>query len=251
MSNDVTRTDRQRNVQLGLDPIVLHDAVALLAGSEDARCREFAARQLLHQLRQLAHARAITHLLSKPGYRACGDDLIEDAIQQTAIAVWSGEARFRGSSPPAAVAWCLGILKNYARAEVRRRAPRQRETSLGQAASHSEGAEYEGVLWHAAAQEAQVILGSLDDQVRTYLRRTRSRRAAESLYQAVHSYVTEVAGGRNSGSPAVRKVRTVDADEQKKARDRAYQHHHRARCVLAEMLDAYDSADVGRRSSEP
>ena len=58
----------------------------------------------------------------------------------------------------------------------------------------------------------------------------------------MHSYVTEVAGGRAGGS--LRKAPAVAADEQKKARDRAYQHHRRARCVLAEMLDAYESADA-------
>jgi hypothetical protein len=228
----------------GVDAVALHDSLVLLAsGCKSAARREQAARQLLAQLGRLARARSLARLLSKPGYRACGDDLIEDAIQHTAIAACCGAARFRGSTPPAAVAWCLGILRNYARSEVRRRVLRQPEASFLEAPQLAgDTTRYEGVLWRPAAQEARVILGSLDGQLRAHLQRTRSQRAAKSLYQAVRSYVLDVAGGHERGSsPVVSAPANRNAGPQRKARDRAYQHHHRARCILAEVRAAYES----------
>jgi hypothetical protein len=232
-----------RETKPGFDAARLHDAIVLLAGGcKSPKQRELAAGQVLEQLRYLARARTISRLLSKPGYRACGDDLIEDAIQHTAIAVCSGAGQFRGSSPAMAAAWCLRILKNYARSEVRRRAPRTLSSPearrLAEGAAY-EGAAYEGVLWHAAAQEAHVTLAALDAQVRSHLRQTRSRRAAESLYRAVFSYVIELTGGRDRASSAVPSARH-DRDERRRARARTYQHHHRARCVLAEMREAFE-----------
>jgi hypothetical protein len=240
MSKAVARMRREEEPRRGVDAVALHDSLVLLSsGCKSAARREQAARQLLTQLRRLARARALARLLSKPGYRACGDDLIEDAIQHTAIAACCGAARFRGSTPPAAVAWCLGILRNYARAEVRRRALRQSDTSFLDAPRLArDTTRYEGVLWHAAAQEAQVILGSLDSQLRAYLQRTRSQRAAKSLYQAVRSYVVEVTGAHERDSPPAPRD---GAGAQRKARDRAYQHHHRARSILAEVRAAYES----------
>jgi len=237
----------------GLNAGALYDAIVLLAsGCDDLKHRECAARQVLEQLHQLARTRAITRLLSKPGYRACGDDLIQDAIQHTAIVVCSGAGQFRGSNPAVAVAWCLGILRNYARAEVRRRALMQSEPFRPQTPPVTDdSAAYEGVLWHAAAQEAHVILRSLDAQVRAYLRQTRSQHAAESLYHAVHSYVGEVAGQRSARVvPSV--PASADGDEQRRARARAYQHHHRARCLLVEVREAYETgtASIGRRHAD-
>lgn len=235
-----TKTQLLDEGRSGLEPLLLREAIVLLAsGCEDAKRREVAARQLLEQLRHLARARVITRLLSRPGYRACGDDLIEDAVQHTAIAAWRGGSRFRGSSPPAAVAWCLEILKNYARSEVRRRAPLRGEPLLhhAQRAAEDPGA-HGAIAWHGPAQEAQVTLGALDAQVRNYLQRTRSRRAAESLYHAVRSYLFEVLGGpaRATQNAAI----AADDGARRKARDRAYQHHHRARCILAEVRKAYE-----------
>jgi DNA-directed RNA polymerase specialized sigma24 family protein len=227
-----------------LEPLVLREAIVLLASGCGDVHREVAARRLLEQIGHLARARAITRLLSRPGYRACGDDLIEDAVQHTAIAAWTGGARFRGVSPAAAVAWCLEILKNYARSEVRRRAPLQRERRFPHADSATEELSIDDAArWHRPAQEAQVILGALDAQVRSYLRRTRSERAAESLYHAVQSYVVDVAGGHPRVSRAALSTPGEDdSGEQRKARDRAYQHHHRARSILAEVRRAYEGA---------
>jgi hypothetical protein len=244
MSKIVARMRPKEEPRRRVDAVALRDALVLLSsGCKSAERREQAARQLLAQLRRLARARALAGLLSKPGYRACGDDLIEDAIQHTAIAACCGAARFRGSTPPAAVAWCLGILRNYARAEVRRRALRQSDTSFLEAPQLAgDTTRYEGLLWHAAAQETQVILGSLDSQLRAHLQRTRSQRAAKSLYQAVRSYVVEVTGAHERDSPpAPSAPANRNASPQRKARDRAYQHHHRARRILAEVRAAYES----------
>jgi len=251
MSNTGIRPNVWGEPRPGLDAGALYDAIVLIASDcDDLKNRERAARQVLEQLHQLARTRAITGLLSKPGYRACGDDLIQDAIQHTAIVVCSGAGQFRGANPAVAVAWCLGILRNYARAEVRRRALMQSEPFRSPTPpTTDDNAVYEGVLWHAAAQEAHVILRSLDAQVRAYLRQTRSQRAAESLYDAVHSYVGEVAG--QSSARSVRSTPAcADGDEQRRARARAYQHHHRARCLLVEVREAYETGTASIRRAQ-
>lgn len=242
MSKAVTRASPWPEPQRGLDAVALYDAIVLLAaGCESVRHRERAARQVLEQVRQLARSSAVTRLLSKPSYRACGDDLVQDAIQHTAIVVCSGAGQFRGSGPGMAAAWCLGILRNYARSEVRRRGPLQREPLSREALPQAQGASYEGVLWHAAAQEAHLILRSLDAQVRSHLQQTRSQRAAESLYRAVCSYFVELAGSRDISALVAPSDTVSDCgDEGRKARARAYQHHHRARCILAEVREAYE-----------
>lgn len=243
MSKAVTRANLWPEAKPALDANALYEAIVLLAaGCDSARHRERAARQVLDQVRQLARSSAVTRLLSKPGYRACGDDLIQDAIQHTAIVVCSSAEKFRGSNAAMAVAWCLGILRNYARSEVRRRAQLQRETFGRPAEQLARGAAADDMFWHAAAQEAHLTLRSLDAQVRSHLQQTRSQRAAESLYRAVCSYVFELAGSSDVGS-LVESSEPAGArgDEGRRARARTYQHHHRARCILAEVRAAYDN----------
>jgi hypothetical protein len=225
-----------------LDPFALHDAIAVLASDCGTNSsRELAARKLLEQLRQLARGRAMNRLLSNPRYRAYGDDLIQDAIQHAAIAAFAGGARFRGSTPEAAVAWCLRILGNYVRLEARRRGPVQDEPLDLVARQGETSSPSEGVHWHAAAPDARIILSSLEARVRAHLKRTRSHRAAKSLYRAVCSYIADVTGNATHTKKGVsRASAAAGSDAQRKARDRTYQHHHRARGVLAELKETYD-----------
>ena len=104
----------------------------------------------------------------------------------------------------------------------------------------------EGIVWRQAGQEAALLLRSLEGRVWSHLRRTRTLRASQTLYSAVSEYLDYVSGLEHAprvgdGAPS--------ALAAKRARDREYQHHTRARRILAELL-AMDASE-GVASSAP
>ena len=230
------------------DGEALHAALVLLATDIASRpARESAARVLLGQLRALAGRAWVASFAWSTAFRRSGDfaEALEDAIQHVAIVASTGKTRFRGRHPSEAVAWCKRILLNFMSSESRRRVkmvgllPVDRGSGRLALDHH-----LEGILWRHAGQEAALSLRSLDARVWSHLRRTRTLRAAETLYGAVREYLDYVSGqfdyaphprSFGAGPPS-----TLIA---KRARDRGYQHHTRARRILAELL-ALDASEV-------
>lgn len=231
------------------DGEALHAALVLLATDlASPRAREGAARILLGQLRALAGRAWVASFSWSAAFRRSSDyaETLEDAIQHVAVVASTGKSRFRGRHPSEAVAWCKRIILNFLSSESRRRArtvpllPRDAGSGAMTLDHH-----LEGVVWRQAGQELALSLRSLERRVWSHLRRTRTLRASQTLYSAVREYLDYVSGqrehaprGRSRGGGA----RSTPAA--RRARGREYQHHTRARRILAELLamDALEGA---------
>lgn len=229
------------------DSDALHGALVVLATDIAGRpARDGAARILLGQLRALAGRDWVASYSWSTAFRRSGDfaEALEDAIQHVAVVASTGGSRFRGRHPNEAVAWCKRVFLNFLSSESRRR---KRTVGLLPGDS-SEGTmaleqHLEGIVWRQAGQEAALLLRSLEGRVWSHLRRTRTLRASQTLYSAVREYLDYVSGQLASAprvrSPASRAPSTLAA---RRARDREYQHHNRARRILAELL-AMDASE--------
>jgi hypothetical protein len=221
----------------------LREALTLLATDRESQpARDRAARILLKQLRTLANRAVLARFARWSAFRRRGElaEVLEDAIQHVALVASTGQARFRGQHPSEAVAWCQRIFMNFLASESRRRA---RTVLLAGDERESRAllsdAHLEGVSWRNAGQETALILLRLEGCVRNHLQQTRTPSAFESLYRAVRRYLRYITGhpehgatggalpGDGAGSQAARR-----------ARDREYQRHSRARRVLAEVIAA-------------
>lgn len=237
-----------------IDAEALYAALRLLSvddGSAVARNR--AARVLLLQLRALSSCTSVVLFSWSRALGARGDfeEAVEDAIQHAALVASTGSSRFRGRCPNEAVGWCRRILSNFLASEARRRArtvelfERERGASPAGMPPHLEAS------WRHAGQESALSLLRLEGRVRAHLERTRTRSASESLYRAVLRYLEYLAGqseaARREPEPS---LETSHPEAARRARDRQYQHHRRARRVLAELLEAdagsWDSNAVAR-----
>lgn len=231
------------------DGEALYAALVLLATDiASRRARDEAARILLRQLRALAGRAWGASFSWSSAFRRSGDfaEALEDAIQHVAVVASTGKSRFRGRQPSEAVAWCKRIFLNFLSSESRRRT---RAVGLlpGGGGSDTMALDHhlEGIVWRQAGQEAALLLRSLEGRVWSHLQRTRTLRASRTLYSAVREYLAYVSGEQDHAA----RVRSSEADEAprtsaaRRARDRGYQHHMRARRVLAELLvtDASDS----------
>lgn len=239
-----------------LNAEALYAALRLLAADEESRpARDEAARILLSQLRLLA-GRALSARFSWANWLRRSRDLgetLEDAIQHVAVAASTGSSRFRGRHPSEAVAWCQRVLSNFLTSESRRRARNLTLLAGERDAAIRLESHLEGVVWHHADQEAALLLLKLEARVWKHLTQTRTREASESLYRAVCRYLGYLAGhpeqisGRcelseeshpaESCSEETHPGATPCARAARRARDRRYQHHRRARRILAELLE--------------
>lgn len=236
------------------DGDALHAALVVLATDIAERpAREGAARILLEQLRALTGRAWVASYSWSTAFRRSGDfaEALEDAIQHVAVVASTGRSRFRGRHPSEAVAWCKRVFLNFLSSESRRRARTvglpPGEPGAGMRALDQ---RLEGVIWRQAGQEAALLLRSLEGRVWSHLRRTRTLRASQTLYSAVREYLDFVSG-QLENAPRVQSARgrapsTLAA---RRARDRGYQHHNRARRVLAELLatDASEGAASAAR----
>jgi hypothetical protein len=235
------------------DGDALSAALLVLATDIASRpAREGAARILLEQLRALVGRAWVGSFSWSSAFRRSGDfaEALEDAIQHVAVVASTGKSRFRGRHPGEAVAWCRRILLNFLSSESRRLA---RTVGLlpsdGGFSSMALDQHLEGIVWRQAGQEAALFLGSLEARVWLHLQRTRTRRASQSLYRAVREYLYDVSGQLDK-VPCFLLTRgeapsTLAA---RRARDRGYQQHTRARRVLAEVL-AMDAAEARAASA--
>jgi hypothetical protein len=235
------------------DGEALSAALLVLATDIAGRpAREGAARILLDQLRALAGRAWVVSFSWSSAFRRSGDfaEALEDAIQHVAVVASTGKSRFRGRHPGEAVAWCRRIFLNFLSSESRRLA---RTVAL---LSSDEGfgsmaleQHLEGIVWRQAGQEAALSLRSLEARVWRHLQRTRTKRASQSLYRAVREYLNDVSGQPDK-APRFRLTRGAAPSTlaARRARDRGYQHHTRARRILAEIL-AMDASEARSTSA--
>jgi hypothetical protein len=219
-----------------LDADVLYSALTLLAADgEEQPERDRAARALLEQLRVFSGRRVVSRFAEASAFRRSGDiaDAIEDAIQHVALVASTGSSRFRGSHPSEAVAWCQRILVNFLTSESRRRARTALRMPDEQRATLLMASHLEGVAWRQAGQETALSLRGLCGEVWRHLQRTRPPSACNTLYRAVRRYLEEVWGPAHERSSPPRKACSAAA---RRARDRGYQRHRRARRILAELV---------------
>jgi hypothetical protein len=237
-----TRTAARLKRQ-AVDAEALYAALRLLSVDDaSAGARNRAASVLLAQLRALSSCTSVVLLSWSRAFRARGhfEEAVEDAIQHAALVASTGSSRFRGQHPNEAVCWCRRILSNFLASEARRGARTvelfERERGDSTAAAPP---DLEAGLWRHAGQESALSLLRLESRVRAHLEQTRTRGASESLYRAVLRYLRYLAGqsepGRGGPEPS---PETSHPEAARRARDRRYQHHRRARRVLAELLEA-------------
>lgn len=226
-----------------LDADALYGALQCLASdAASQQVRDAAARILLSQLRVLSRRASFARFSSSAGFRYAGglEESLEDAIQHVAIVASTGTSRFRGGHPNEAVAWCQRVFSNFLTSESRRRA---RNVSLagderGGAGARLE-AHLEGIAWRHPGQDAALFLLRLESRVWSHLTQTRTREASESLYRAVRKYLAYLAGYPEQAAPARPSASEHSCSQAaRRARDRQYQHHRRARQILAEVLAA-------------
>jgi hypothetical protein len=226
-----------------IDAEALYGALRLLSVDDaSAVARNRAARVLLVQLRALSSCTSLMQFSWSRAFGARGhfEEAVQDAIQHAALVASTGSSRFRGRHPNEAVCWCRRILSNFLASEARRRARTvelfERERGASTAGMPP---DLEAASWRHAGQESALSLVTLESRVRQHLKQTRTRGASESLYRAVLRYLEYLAGtsekARGGPEPSPEASHPVAA---RRARDRRYQHHRRARRVLAELLEA-------------
>lgn len=224
-----------------LDGDALYAALTLLATDIGTRrARDAAARTLLGQLRLLSSRAWLARFSWSAALRRSGDfaAATEDAIQHVAVVASTGKSRFRGGHPREAVAWCRRIFLNFLTSESRRRA-RTVSVPRGEVGDGAAPlpAQLEGIAWRPASQEAALLLRRLEARVWSHLRSTRSLGASRSLYRAVRDYLRYISGqpeqAASSSELATGAPLSISA---RRARDRRYQYHSRARRILAELL---------------
>jgi hypothetical protein len=226
-----------------IDADALYGALRLLsADGASAVARNGAARVLLVQLRALSSCTSVVLFSWSRAFGARGhfEEAVEDAIQHAALVASTGSSRFRGRHPNEAICWCRRILSNFLASEARRRA-RTVELFEGERGASTAGAppDLEGALWRDAGQESALSLLRLESRVREHLEQTRTRGASESLHRAVLRYLDYLAGQPEKGPDGAEpSPETSHPEAARRARDRRYQHHRRARRILAELLEA-------------
>jgi hypothetical protein len=226
-----------------IDAEALFGALRLLSVDDaSAGARNRAARVLLAQLRALSSCPSVALFSGSRvfGVRGQFEEAVEDAIQHVALVASTGRSRFRGRHPNEAVGWCRRILSNFLTSEARRGA-RQAELFARERATSMAGAppDLEAAAWCDAGQESALSLLRLESRVREHLQQTRAPGASASLYRAVLRYLRYLAGqsepARGGREPP---PEAFHPEAARRARDRRYQHHRRARRVLAELLEA-------------
>jgi hypothetical protein len=223
----------------GLQPRHLHHALVTLS-SEKASVseRDSAARQLLRQLAFLAPlclSRCLPGVMRVQGTVRSGA-MLDDAIQHVAAVVTTGRARFRGTHPFEAVAWCSSVLTNQVLSELRWQS-RHRNLELFDFALPAQ----------ASAVDARIAVGHLRRDLLNHLEQTRTPRVADSLFRAACCYLDHLAGtslDQQIERWAGEGDRSVgNSSRMTRARNRIYQYHRRGRRVLNELLEP---ALVGR-----
>jgi hypothetical protein len=226
-----------------IDADALYSALRLLSVDDaSAVARNRAASVLLVQLRALSSCTSVVLFSWSRALGARGqfEEAVEDAIQHAALVASTGSSRFRGHHPNEAVCWCRRILSNFLASEARRRA---RTVELferdGGPSTAGVPPDLDAALWRHAGQESALSLLRLESRVREHLEHTRTRGASESLYRAVLRYLGYLAGQSEEGRDGPEaSPETSHPEAARRARDRRYQHHRRARRILAELLEA-------------
>lgn len=237
----------------GVEPRRLHEALVTLS-SDDASvsARDSAARQLLQQLSSLAPFCLSRYLPTAARRYGAGPpvSVLDDAIQHVAIVATTGRARFRGTHPSEAVAWCWSVLSNQVRSELRWQSRHQ----------NIEPFAFPPELIQAAPTEAAMAVRRLRQDLLKYLRQTRTPRAAHSLFRAACCFLDHL-----MGAPLDRQIarwaggrarQDLEPSQVRRARNRIYQYHRRGRLVLNELLEPArvhrvdESAGAGRARVE-
>jgi hypothetical protein len=230
----------------GVQPRRLHDALVTLS-SESATVsdRDSAARQLLRELTFLAPLCLSRCLPSVArAYQAVrARSMLDDAIQHVATVATTGRARFRGTHPAEAVAWCSSVLANQVRSELRWQSRHRHIEPLDSVPP-----------MRAAAADARIAVSQLRQDLLHHLERTRTPRAAQSLFRAACCYLDHLTGtsldrqierwAGESEQGASEKV------EMRRARNRIYQYHRRGRRVLNELLEPTLVGRLGSRAQQ-
>lgn len=229
----------------GVQPRRLHDALVTLSSEEaSVSDRDSAARQLLRELAFLAPLCLSRCLrgVARAHEAARRNSILDDAIQHVATVATTGRARFRGTHPSEAVAWCSSVLTNQVRSELRWQSRHRRIDPFDFAPPAQ-----------ASAADAQIAVRHLQRDLLNHLEQTRTPRVARSLFRAACCYLDHLAGASllhqierwaNQSDQAER-----GRSQMRRARNRIYQYHRRGRLVLNELLEPALVGRLGDRAA--